>query len=179
MRTMWLLLLVPCHHSHVCQLSDPLHLPLKNLHVFTAARALLQSSQHRPAQPPPWWSQPISSPRHVPAQAGSRSCTSTRHWERPSKGSASERHSCAPTLAKDTAKKLRKTNRAKGTAMQNKNEWRSFVQAKRQNAFQMAFRIILFDVYLSKLFLLQYSAHLVISSWCVGSKHIRSTLLMK
>ena len=113
---------VPCHQvSCVPALRSP-SLPLKNLHEFTAAWALLQSSQYQQAQPPLRWFQPISSPKLPPAQAGSCSFASTRHQEGPSKGSLLKWRCHTPALVKDTVKKLRKSNRAKGTARQGEND---------------------------------------------------------
>lgn len=85
-------------------------------------------------------------------------------------------------LIKDTIKEVRKSSRAESTSLQNKMTEGYLCEQGDKMHFQMAFCIILFnlsDVYLSELFLLQYSAHLVISSWCMDSKHILATLLMK
>lgn len=87
--------------SHLCQPSDPLHCPLK-IWVSSQLPGICCRS---PNASDPSLLQPTSSPKHHPAQAGSHSCTSTRHWETLSKGSPLEWHCCIPTLVKDTVKK--------------------------------------------------------------------------
>lgn len=179
MRTGWHLLLGPRPlsptKSYVCQHIDPLHC-LLNICMTSQLPGLCYRATK--VSEPGLFLPDGFSPLH-PKVTYPMGRVLLLHWAQGTNGDLARVVLGNGTFAKWPQWNTEQISQSKRYSHFKWNDWRSSVWARRQNAFQMTFWIILFWCLSFELFLLFYSAHLVISSWCVDSKHILSTLMMK